>query len=164
MNKKWALPIIAIMMVTIFAGCLGDEPKKPLIPMEFTETLDPWADYVDDGDSATQGSWNLSSTNITHITVTLSWVDDEAGTGDDMMKLEVSTGEGNESQETTEGDTGRLEVTMPVDDFKSLSVTVTCVEAIGGPDQWPGPFIIYATPDPGNTFKVDVTYRYLGYQ
>lgn len=165
MNRKWALPIIAIMIVTIFAGCLGDEPKKPPIPMEFTETMDPWESYVDDGQTVTMPPGNLTSTNITSISVVLTWLDDEAGTGEDMMRLEVSVGEGNESQKSAEGSAGRVEIPpMNIEKFDGLTITVTCVEAGPGPDQWPGPLIIYAIPDPGNSFKVEVTYRYLGFE
>jgi hypothetical protein len=171
MEKKWVAGIVAVVLIGAFLLIPGEEP--PAVPPEMGEVEsegepiartgyvgDPEYGNVDTSESFTL---QLNETKVTSIELVLTWTDDEPGTPQDTLELSVNGSNG--SADSVRGNTGELIIQFP-ETGKAMNgldaewnVVVSCIDS-GSSIRWEGRILIIGDLDPGNSYGLQVRYKY----
>ena len=164
MSKRIIIPVILIIILTIFFGtfsAMAQHPGGDGGDEEITESI-TYNNY-----SSVGGNWEttiaeeLDGITITNMEFELSWTDDE-GSDSDPDTFSLQTDDERHEPKSSSGSGGMVAISWDEDGLNNVwNVMVTCDSA--GPTTVPrGPlgFITDEEPDPGNSWTLVVTYTY----
>ncbi|MEM2869799.1 MAG: hypothetical protein QW379_05190 [Thermoplasmata archaeon] len=186
MKKKMFLfgIVVAVVVVVVAAAALGGGggsigPSKPAPPAHFKlesktgQTINIQGELVPEGQTVEYaidfgGGNSTNVTNIYEVTVRCTWTDDMSESRPDTMTFTLSSPDGQNVTQKTEGMKGQATLTIKVsnitdskieDNSRGWTLRVTCENAGDDPI---GPIGFFVWVDPGNDWSATVDYKYYG--
>ncbi len=175
--RKWVVLIVTIVIMTVFAGCLGsgEDNKGEEIKITYVNksggAWGPVTGYTSENDE-TIVNVNFNDSYINEATFKLTWTDlndagDPESAQDDQFTIQVTPPNGSGEPQSTTGAGSSLTLTVkspqnieePQDNGKNWVILITIVPGEGTTAPGLGQFIWYA--DSGNDWTLRVEYKYM---
>ncbi|MGQ9583203.1 MAG: hypothetical protein ACUVV6_06790 [Thermoplasmatota archaeon] len=171
-----AAVVAAVALSGIGGSLMGEKPRTPPplrlesksgAPIAIQGELVPEGQTVEQALEFTGGN-STNVTNIYEVTVRCQWTDGMPESRPDTMVFMLSSPNGQNVTQTTDGMSGQATLTIKVsnmtdrellDNTKGWKLSVTC-EAAG--DDPIGPIGFFVWVDPGNDWSATVDYKYYG--
>ena len=170
--RKWVLLMVTIVILTVFAGCLGGGEEggtrsPEMVTAKGTTGAEGQVELLAQNlpESATETvTIPIPEGNITGINFIISVEDGDDGTNPDEVSGDLE-GAGGYNNTLPSGQTPyRATVDLKAKEGQELpsSWTLTLnVVCHASDDTWPGPQLWLGTPDNGFSYNVTVNYKYL---